>query len=124
MARQFLSPADCHLPVLTLALQMMDFLLKMLHCQLRFLHGCLEHASLTAPSCELFEFGLSSAVLCPNLLADFAVHSDLVRNIDKLHAARFAHPVFMVALGSKFAPVPVSAGESRLIIEAHAYHIC
>ena len=44
--------------------------------------------------------------------------------VDQFHTASFAHPILVVALGSKVSPGPVAAGELLLVIEAHVYQTC
>lgn len=111
--------ANRHLFHLPFMLQLPDLLLKVLDHGLRFFHGGFHHAPLAAPSSDTFSFALASAVLGIDLFAKLALPLDIVCLVDEFHPAGFAHPIFVVALGSKAAPRPVSARKVLLVIKTH-----
>ena len=78
---------------------------------------------LALPPPNAIDLGGPAAHLCVNLLAELALSSRGNRLHNKLHAARFANPVLLGAVLSEVAPLPVAAGKSMLVKEAHVSNL-
>lgn len=102
-------------------LELPDLPLKVVDDGLGLLHGGLHDAPLSTPPGNAFDLVLASAILGFDLLAELALHLDVLGVVDEFHAAGFAHPILVVALGRKASPRPVAAGKLLLVIEAHGY---
>lgn len=102
-------------------LELPDLPLQVVDDGLGLLHGGLHDAPLSMPPGNAFHLVLASAILGLDLLAELALHLDVLGVVDEFHAAGFAHPILVVALGRKASPRPVATGKLLLVIEAHGY---
>jgi hypothetical protein len=100
-------------------LKLADLLIKVVNKPLGTGHRCYEHTSLALPTIQSFHFLASTPKLGLDFLTESALCSLEFRQVHEPHATRFTSAVFIIALMSKTGPVPVTACESLLIIEAH-----
>lgn len=105
---------------LTLLLQSADLIFQLHYDLQRPVHRSHQSATFALPPFQPVDLGATAAMLGLDFLAQAALAVVIVGSVDEFHAACFASAVLVVALVSKAGPTPVPAGESLLIVKAHA----
>lgn len=111
--------ADCLQSALAFAAQVINLAIQASN----YLHGLVNRgaklAVLTLPAADAVDFSGSSSHLRVDFVAQLALRPCWNGLHDELHTARLTHSVLLGTVLAKVAPLPVAAGKSMLVEEAH-----
>ncbi|KAH8636979.1 hypothetical protein IG631_08814 [Alternaria alternata] len=110
---------NCLQSAVTFAGQLIDFAIQTANHLHRFLDRSSELVRLPLPPPNAVHLSGSAAHLGIDLLAELAVSSSRNCLHDELHTTRLADSVLLGAVLSEVAPLPVTADEPVLVVEAH-----
>jgi len=111
--------ANCLQPALAFATQFIDLAVQASNYLHRLVDRSAELASLALPPANAVNFGGPAAHLCVDFVAQLALGACGDRLHDELHTARLTHSVLLGAVLAEVAPLPVAAGKTVLVEEAH-----
>jgi hypothetical protein len=120
--RQILSPAtlatDCLPALRPFSVELGDLPVKPVNDDQALFHGC-GTASLGVPALDTVDLALSATQFRLNPIAQLALLVLWQVLIDKLHATSLSNTVFLVAMLSEVAPLPILAGIHDAVVVTH-----